>query len=70
MKKPKSSKYDGLCARRSMGESNLNCYKCVQKTSQPQKLPRHPRSVLKASSAGTQGSLVFQRGSDGNKPQG
>lgn len=50
VKKPKSSKSDGICARRNTGESDLNCYKCVQRTSLPQKLPHHPRSVLKASS--------------------
>lgn len=31
IKKPKSSKYDGICAKRNLGGSNLNCYKCVQK---------------------------------------
>lgn len=52
-------------------KSNLTCYKCVQKdTCRPQKLPRHPRSVLKASSAGHTGKFGLQRCSDGNKPQG
>lgn len=65
--KPKSSKSDGIFARRNMGESSLNCYKCVQRTSPPQKLPCHLRSALMASSGHTG---KFQRGSDGDKPQG
>lgn len=57
--------------RETWKKSNLNCYKCVRKdTSRAPKLPRHPRPVLKASSAGHTGKFGLQRGSDGNKPQG
>lgn len=56
--------------RETWKKSNLNCYKCVRKdTSRAPKL-RHPRPVLKASSAGHTGKFGLQRGSDGNKPQG
>lgn len=60
MKQPKSSKSDGFCAKSNTGESNLNCYKCVQRTSPPQKLPRHPRPVLKASSGAHREAWSFR----------
>lgn len=44
MKKPKNSKYDSIYARRNMGESNLNCYKCVQKDLSASETPMSPES--------------------------
>lgn len=71
MKKPKSSKHDGISARRNIGEKQSELLQvCAKGHLSASDTPTSPETCPQGFLCWLHRKFGLQRGSDGNKPQG